>query len=245
MAGALNLTIESLISGVYDEVGNPSTDILAPTVVLGAVNNKIQHYRNEMNLTDEGWYLSSAIIRTRPDTEIYAIDIPDFARPFFVETWDSNRPKARRREVEMARGQDRNILRVNTEDYSVNQGHTARFFNFFNLGEAQGSIQILPIPTEVVEYRVWFETVIIDQPRLLDAPRFMPAFFPLIKCASAIHVLPFNGMTNEEKAFLLSIRMAEKMEYYAVFERYVQEVFHAQAGVIMPAGASRRARRES
>lgn len=235
------------MSGVFDECGNPATDLLSPSMVLGAINNKIQHYRNEMNLTDEGWFLSHQTLTVSAGIEEYAINIADFSRPFFVETYDSSKPKNRRREVEMCRPQDRNVLRVNTDDFGtgVSLKHTARMFAFFNVGEPQPTVQVLPIPTQTAEYRIWYEAVVIDQPRLLDAPSFMPAFFPLIKAAACIHVLPFAGLDKELLATLLQIRMMEKQEYYTVFERYIQEIFHAQTTTISPAGASRRNRRTS
>lgn len=239
MVDSLLLTMEGLFGGVYELCGNPSEDVLKPSMVLEAIYNAITLRRNEMSLTDEGWDLTTFIINAQPNLEEYEITDPGFGRPYFAETYEPNNPRFRRREVKIARVQDRNI-EAYAADILGSSKHNARVMFFYNIGTPVPKVQIYPVPRQACAYRVWTETIITQEPRYRDVPAFLAHFFPLIKTDACITVLPWCGFPLELCKLMIEVRRAEQMQHYDVFERYVQEIFHSDAQVMKAANSSRR-----
>lgn len=239
MVDSFLLTMEGLFGGVYELCGNPSEDVLPPSMVLEAINNAIALRRNEMSLTDENWDISPFIINVQANKEEYLITDPGFGRPYFAETYDANNPRLRRREVKIARMQDRNI-EARAVDTLGGSKHTAQVMFFYNIGMPEPKVQISPIPRQSCAYRIWAETIITQEPRYADVPAFLAHFFPLIKTDACISVLPWCKYDVAMCEIMLNVRRAEQAQHYDIFERYVQEIYHSDTQVMKASNSSRR-----
>lgn len=239
MVDSFLLTMEGLFGGVYELCGNPSEDVLQPSMVLEAIYNAITLRRNEMSLTDEGWSISPFVINAKANQEEYLIADPGFGRPYFAETYDANNPRLRRREIKIARMQDRNI-EAHAVDTLGSSKHTAQVMFFYNIGTPEPKVQISPIPRQSCAYRIWAETIITQEPRYADVPAFLAHFFPLIKTDACISVLPWCGFTVDDCRLKLEVRMMEQAKHYDIFERYIQEIYHSDTQVMKAANSSRR-----
>lgn len=240
MADFYRETVEGLLSSVYDYCGNPPEDKLSPSQVLTALFDRIQHYRNELNLTDEGWSIERTIINAQSDKEEYLIEAPDFGRPFFVETFESGKPQFRRREVEMARPQDRNLFSGISNESNYSNKHSARVFIFFNIGQPNPTAEIIPVPRQSCQYRVWHESIFTGDPSMAEVPMFMRHFFNLLRVSACMDVLGFCDYEEQKFNQIWGARMRAEEQYHEVFWNYVQQMFHEDAGPFRAANSSRR-----
>src|ERR1051326_3457149 len=147
-------TVEGLMSAIYDYCGNPPEDKLSPSQVLNALYDRIQHYRNEMNLTDEGWYIGKDIVQVESGVEEYTLEFAGMGRPFFVVTYDSRNLRSRRHEVEIARPQDRDEYTDVDAFMGTGLKHTVKVGIVQDVGTPQPIMQILPVPRVAAEYSV-------------------------------------------------------------------------------------------
>lgn len=229
------------MSGIYDYCGNPAEDVLSPSLVLTALYDRIQHYKNELHLTDEGWDIDKFTLTVSANKEEYLISAADFGRPFFVETFEPGKPLFRRREIDIARVQDRDLYTQVSEQ--AGNKHSAEVFLFANIGSADPIVQVLPVPQRTATYRIWHERILGEEPILTEVPNFLRQFFPLLKVAVCMDVLPMCGYDKDKFIQLRDQRSWAYKTYYDTFFEYIQQLFHEDSGDFRAANSSRRARR--
>lgn len=236
-------TVEELIQSIRIKCGSPPQDVLGDPAVLDCLYDKITHYRNELNIPSEGWNVSKGLITVQPNRDSGLLTLPDMGRPFFVETFDKSDPRFTRREVRLYRIQDRNLFNVmesNSNLVANNVKHSAQGFAFFGLGTPDANYQVYPTPAEVADYRVWYETILTDEPSIREVPAFMAHFFPLLKVDCQLDLLPMCKYAPESLSIMMSQANATKQQYYMTFRTYIHSIYHADTDDMVAANASRR-----
>lgn len=234
-----DLSVQGLVGGIYDYCGNPPQDKISRSMVLNSLFDKIRHYKNELDITNEAWRLEKTRIEVQRDKFDYKITAPDFGRPFLVQTHDSNR-LINVREIEIVRPQDVDQKTQVLVEGEYQLRHSAACFTFRNIGTPDPSFQVFPIPKQAAEYLIWHESVDTQNPLYSEIPNFLKNFFPLIKLDVCIDVMPFSGFPMDIIQKVIEVRTAAKMQAYDVFANYIQEAFHEQAGHMRATNSSRR-----
>jgi hypothetical protein len=240
MADGAILTVAGLVQGVYDYCGNPTEDKLPPSTILNALYDRIQHYKNELDITNEGWRLEPYTLYVQARKEEYTIEDGSFGRPFFVETYDPNNTSLRRREIPIIRAQDRDLYTETADVIGNNTKYNAKAFIFRNIGQPAPTVQVLPIPQRAASYRIWHESIITDELQYSDTPNFLRQFFPLLKVDVCMDVLPTCGWPAEIRDGIMQQRQNAKQQYYETFYSYIQEAYHSQTTSMRSANSSRR-----
>lgn len=240
MPDAALFTVDGLMAAIYDYCGNPTEDKLAPSMVLTALFDRIQHYKNELDITNEGWRLEPYILRVQANREEYTIEDGSFGRPFFAETYDPNNINLRRREVKVVRLQDRDMYSETVEEITGTVKYSARVFAFRNIGQPSPTVHVFPLPKQAASYRIWHESIITDELVYGQTVNFLKQFFPLLKVDTCMDVLPFCGWPNDVMMAIMQQRQAAKQQYYETFYAYIQEAFHSQVTPMRSVNSSRR-----
>jgi len=242
MPEGFQLTVEGLLQGIYDYCGNPREDLLLPSMVLTHLSDAIQHYRNELDLTDEAWHLEPLVLNVQAGREEYSLGetIGNFGRPFFAETYESNNLLFRRREIKFIRPQDRDQFVPVADFVGASFKHNCQYMSFRNIGMPEPIVSVWPIPTQAAQYRIWHESIITDEIRYADVPMFLKQFFPLLKVHVCLEVIPFCGWPADVRDAIINTRMATKQQYYDTFYNYIQQAYHSQTTYMKAANSSRR-----
>ncbi len=205
----------------------PSPETLKNQLLLLKLQEKTEHYFNEMSLTDRNWFLETYILHAPADKDDYVVGIEDWGRAINAETMDDTDPNHYRREVELIDLQDRDLFYKGPDKALTLTGtsvkHTARCIAQFR-DPKSGDVHLLvtPKPGLAADYKLYYEP---DRPvpaSLTSNVRLLDNFRNLLITDLALTCLPYCRLEGPFKNDLAGTLASDLQAYGRVFEEYIQ-----------------------
>lgn len=224
----MSLSAKEIMASVRATLDYPSPETLKNQLLLLKLQEKVEHYFNEMSLTDRNWFLETTILHAKPNEDDYIIPVSDWGRAVNAETMDLTDPYHYRREIEIIDVQDRNLFYRGTDKAFTTVGnsvkHTAMSLGQFrdpNTGEIH--ILMTPVPSIAADYRIFYEPNRPVPAGLTANLKFLDNFRNLLITDLALTCLPYARLDDPFKTDLAQTLASDLQAYGRVFEEYIQQ----------------------
>lgn len=199
----------------------------------------------QLQNTRNHWAIERKVITTEASKEDYQIDAPNFGRPFLVYTKDSSDPSHARREVPFTLLQDADRMYQGPQQTQSMDKWSAVEVCFYRsgIGAPQWFIRFVPIPSDIGEYEIWYESN-YSLNSLGDTPG-LESFHHLVRVQTALSALPYcawGDLSLEKNPAAWQIRVGMLREGLKDDEAKYQrqfDIFRSQSsreGVTRPLG---------
>ncbi|HMV50380.1 MAG TPA: hypothetical protein PKC13_24235 [Blastocatellia bacterium] len=176
----MRIDYNRLIAETRLECGNPDPHAPSDDLIMMQAGDVAQAMMNRMGNAPPGWSQRYFDLQATPGNDgTFAITEADFSKPVRIHTIDPGNPNHVTRKIDDCDWQNVDEFyrgpKVATEG-----GHSARVMVFWRSGAAMW-VSVVPEPLEPVQYRIWFNTGTIGDPRRGDSAPVPPEFFRYLR----------------------------------------------------------------
>ncbi len=226
-----------MVNGVRNYLGYPDYRVLPNHTLLVRLYDEMDHQRNEMNLPNQGWFLTHQQLDVTPGTDEFPVAaIVGGSRfvPILVTTIDPNDPNQIRLEVPIVTVQDMDqyYLGPVASPGSASPSIASSFTFFTDQNTGQFTAKITPQAVQTQSYDLWFQPDRPTPPGFTGNYPLLESFSNLMKVNTALVCLP--DCLTAANADQLQMRQAtlidQRDRYGRVFEIQKQMSFNDQKG---------------
>lgn len=234
------MLVKEVVGSIRTLLGRPGYGPVPTHLVLEHLYNEMDHQRNQMNLPNQGWFLSRQNLDVTPDTDEFPISaLVGMARfiPLLITTKDDSDPYHVRREIPIVTAQNMDIyyLGPKTSIGTPLFPHVASSFTFFtDQNTGQFKAKVTPQHSQTASYDIWYQPDRPLPPGFTAGYPLLEAFTNLIKVATAVDLLPYTlekDNSNQVWLDLLGKSLLDQRERYdRAFQIQKQMSFGDQKG---------------
>lgn len=229
MADSAGSTFAEAYSSIRTLLDDPSASKPNPRVILEHYKTEAQLLLNQAQNSSISWAVRSFTLTTQPDKDTYQIIAPDFGKDVLVHTLDENNPYHVERTINRTTLQSREAEYFGPKKViGATLYHTAQVFVFYR-SDGGAYIQIRPMPSGSVKYKIWYEVVLVGGGNIdEDTTPIIPCSHPYLHLRVARACLPYadwpelnsreKAQKRQEMAAMFSISIGEQRD---AFLRYI------------------------
>lgn len=223
------VTISDMVGHIRDWIGQPHHDDISNESVLMRLQRKLDHYRNNLDVTDQNWLLSSWDLNVDTHSEQRIVNAVAFGRPVECYTIDNSDPNHIRRYPRIVSIQDFELYYQgsvkNTGDTGVTSPHVAACFAFYKeFTTLQTMVRWLPIHSIACTYRFWYTPSRLIPVSLTDTLGFVEQFANLMEVDTALDCLiEMKTMPTEEYNRREKRLLTNQAVYHKTFVDYTNQ----------------------
>ena len=234
------IVIKQVVQGIRNYLGYPDYLMLPNHTILLRLYDEMDHQRNQMNLPNQGWFLTHQQIDVTPGSdEIPVAAIVGGSRfvPILVTTRDDSDPTHIRREVPIVTVQDMDLYYIGPQvsnDPSAFPNEASSMAFYTNENSGQFVAKVTPQANQTASYDVWYQPDRPNPPGFLGNYTLLESFVNLMKVSVAIICLPDLLKPDGGNAAQLNLRQTtlatQQARYDSVFEVQKQMSFNQDKG---------------
>lgn len=218
-------TFAEICQGVRAMLDDPQSQRPNPRVILEHYKANAQLLLTQAQNSAVSWSVSSTILTTAANTDTYLITAPNFGKDVLVHTIDPSNDWHVEREIPRISLQSRQQGYFGPKEATTNGAyHSAELMVFYREAGAT-YVQVRPQPAGSVQYKIWYDTEVIDDVTLGGSP-IVPVSHPYLQMRVAASCLPYcvwtGGPEDETKrANLQRMFLANLQEQRDAFLKYL------------------------
>jgi hypothetical protein len=232
------IIVKQMVQQVRSYLGYPDYTTLPNHVVLLRLWDEIDAQTAQMNLPNQGWFLTHQDLQVAPGTSDYAVAATVGGSrfiPILVTTKDDSDPTHIRREIPIVPIQDVDIYYIGPSNGFTPVRDDAATITFYtDQTTGQFTARLTPQPNQSNVYDIWYQPDRPTPPNWNDNYPLLESFSNLMKVCTALTCLPELLKQDGSNAAQLQMRAAglrdQRDRYDSVFQIQKQMSSNSQFG---------------
>lgn len=212
----MRIDYNRLIGEVRTECGDPDPHKPSDDFIMMQAGDVAQAMMNRLGNAPPGWSQRFFDLPVGPGNDgTFLIAEADFSKPVRVHTIDPTDPYHVTRKIDDCDWQNVDEF-YRGPKVAQEGGHSARVMVFWRAGAAL-NVSVIPEPREPVQYRIWFNTGAIGDPRRGDSAPVPPEFFRYLRTQVSNVVLGhcrWGGAIDKDTMAAAQDSISKKLEMF-------------------------------